>query len=72
MYLPRTRGISSTDLRAKRNGLIRLGVVGYGRIANRFIPESKFVSGVSVNGVFGPHENSLKNSLSDMNYLFTL
>ena len=58
VYLERTKGISSTELRDRRHPLIRLGVVGSGRIANRFIPESKFVSGVTVEGVFNPHLDS--------------
>jgi len=60
VYLERTKGISSTQLRAKKNGIIKLGIVGYGRIANRFVPESKFVSGINVEGVFGPNQNSLE------------
>lgn len=60
VYLERTKGISSTQLRAKKNGIVKLGIVGYGRIANRFIPESKFVSGVNVEGVFGPNQHSLE------------
>lgn len=59
VYLERTKGISSTQLRTEGNGIIKLGIVGYGRIANRFIPESKFVSGINVEGVFGPNEESL-------------
>lgn len=58
VYLERTRGISSTELRDRQHPQIRLGVVGCGRIANRFIPESKFVSGVTVEGVFNPHKAS--------------
>lgn len=58
VYLERTKGISSSELRDRQHPLIRLGVVGSGRIANRFIPESKFVSGVTVEGVFNPHEDS--------------
>ncbi|SMP67510.1 Gfo/Idh/MocA family oxidoreductase [Anoxynatronum buryatiense] len=58
VYLERTKGISSTDLRARQNGIIRLGVAGYGRIANRFIPESKYVSGINVEGVFGRDESA--------------
>lgn len=53
VYLPRTKGISSTQLRAEKSIIIKLGVVGYGRIAQRFIKESKFVSGVNIEGVFG-------------------
>lgn len=54
VYLDRTKGISSTDLRAERNGTIRIGVIGSGRIASRFVPESRFVSGVSVDMVYSP------------------
>lgn len=60
VYLERTKGVSSTQLRAENNGILKLGVIGYGRIANRFIVESKYVSGVNVEGVFGPNPDSLK------------
>lgn len=36
-------------------------MVGYGRIANRFVKESKFVSGVNIEGVFGRQLDKLKN-----------
>lgn len=61
IYLQRTKGISSTQLREFKNDVIKLGVVGSGRIANRFIPESKYVSGVNVQGVFGRNLESVKN-----------
>ena len=51
VYLERTKGISSTGLREAR-GVIRLGVVGAGRIARRFVREARFVSGVSVEAVW--------------------
>jgi choline-phosphate cytidylyltransferase len=50
VYLDRTRGVSSTQLR-NEEGMIRLGVVGAGRIAHRFVQEARFVSGVSIEGV---------------------
>lgn len=59
-YLERTKGVSSTELRKENNGIVKLGIIGYGRIANRFIHESKYVSGVNVEGVFGLNESSLK------------
>jgi len=49
-YLERTKGVSSTELRLIKNKVVRLGIVGVGRIANIFIPESKYVSGVEVVG----------------------
>lgn len=63
-YLERTKGISSTKLRKKNNGIIKLGIIGYGRIANRFIPESKYVSGVNVVAVYGPNKYSLKKFIN--------
>lgn len=61
VYLERTKGVSSTQKRAENHGIIKLGIIGYGRIAHRFIYESKFVSGVNVEGVYGPHEDRLKS-----------
>ena len=52
LYLERTRGVSSTELRATKSGVTRIGVVGAGRIANRFVDESRFVSSVSVEHVY--------------------
>ncbi|MBQ3944070.1 MAG: adenylyltransferase/cytidyltransferase family protein, partial [Alphaproteobacteria bacterium] len=52
VYLPRTEGISSTMLREESQLVVRVGVVGCGRIASRFVPESQFVSGVCVSGVY--------------------
>lgn len=60
VYLERTKGISSTQLRGEIHKIINLGVIGSGRIANRFIPESKYVSGINVNGNFNPNINSAK------------
>ncbi len=58
VYLERTKGISSTMLRNESRKIINIGVVGSGRIANRFVPESKYVSGVNLIGVFNPHKDS--------------
>jgi len=54
VYLPRTQGVSSTMLRAESQDVFRIGVVGSGRIANRFVPETKVVNGVEVVTVFDP------------------
>ncbi|AQP48788.1 glycerol-3-phosphate cytidylyltransferase [Tessaracoccus aquimaris] len=51
VYLERTKGVSSTGLR-EAGGVIRMGVVGAGRIARRFVSEARFVSGVSVEAVW--------------------
>lgn len=54
VYLPRTEGVSSTMLRAKNQDVFKLGIVGSGRIAERFIPETKVVNGVNAVAVFNP------------------
>ncbi len=58
VYLPRTRGVSSTLLRKESQEVFKVGVVGSGRIANRFVPETKVVNGVEVISVFDPNKKS--------------
>lgn len=58
VYLPRTEGISSTMLREQSQNVFRVGVIGSGRIAKRFIPEAKVVNGIEVTSVYDPNEAS--------------
>ena len=58
VYLPRTQGVSSTMLRAESQDVFRVGIVGSGRIANRFIPEAKVVNGVEVVSVYDPNKEN--------------
>lgn len=60
VYLDRTKGVSSTQLRNENSGVIRLGVIGSGRIAARFVAEARFVSGVSVEAVHSRRPDSAK------------
>lgn len=55
VYLPRTEGISSTQLRAESQDNYRIGIIGSGRIANRFVPETKVVNGAEVVAVLNPN-----------------
>ena len=57
VYLPRTEGISSTMLRAESQDIYRIGVIGSGRIANRFVPETKVVNGAQVVAVLNPDKD---------------
>ena len=52
VYLPRTEGISSTMLRNDSQETINVGIIGCGRVANRFPSEADVVSGVSITSVF--------------------
>ena len=53
VYLPRTEGISSTQLRNGRPA-VRLGIIGTGSIARRFVPEAQFVNSLEVCAAFNP------------------
>lgn len=57
VYLPRTKDVSSTMKRSDRSPVVQIGIVGTGRVAQRFPSEIKLVSGANAIGVFNPHGN---------------
>ena len=59
-YLPRTKGISSTELRRDNFDLIKLGIVGLGRDTEAFISEAKHVDNLKINRIFSPDLPALK------------
>ena len=61
VYLERTKGISSTQLRNEGAGILRIGVAGTGRIAHRFVDEARFVSGVDVEGAWSRDAGNVKD-----------
>lgn len=58
VYLPRTAGISSTELRDKLHNVVRIGIIGTGRIAPRFLKETSYVSGIEVVNAYNPEKDS--------------
>lgn len=58
VYLERTKNVSSTMIRKEKFPIIRIGVIGTGRIAPRFISESKYVSGIEVECAYNPEVDS--------------
>lgn len=63
VYLERTEGISSTQLR--NEDTVRLGIIGTGRIANRFFPEVQHVNGVRVTAVYNPANPTEADAFAD-------
>lgn len=59
VYLKRTEGVSSSDIRSK-NRSINLGLVGEGNILKKFFDESKFVNGIKVNAILADNEKEEK------------
>lgn len=52
VYLPRTEGISSTMLREQSQDEKKIGIIGCGRTAQKFVKEASFVSGVQIISVY--------------------
>ena len=58
VYLDRTPGVSSTMLRTSKHSIVRIGIVGTGRMAPRFIAEAKYVSGLTIECAYNPIKES--------------
>lgn len=65
VYLERTKGISSTLLRNDKNKILKLGIIGTGRIARRFVKESKYVSGIDIEAVMSRNIENCKKFSED-------
>lgn len=60
VYLDRTEGVSSSEIREQKRA-VHLGVVGEGLFLNKIIDESKYVNGLQVNAVLSKREEVVKN-----------
>ena len=52
VYLPRTEGISSTMLRDNSQEIVKVGILGCGRVAKRFPSEAAVVNGVDIHAAY--------------------
>lgn len=50
IYLDRTKGVSSSDIRSEKRN-VKLGLLGDGIVLKKFYNESKFVNGIEVNNI---------------------
>lgn len=62
VYLERTKGISSTEIRS-HNRELRIGIVGESNLVNKFQTECKFVNGITVSCVYAESDEILNDSL---------
>jgi len=76
VYLPRTKGISSTQLRSEKIKNINIGIAGINTDSTRFIKESSYVKSMDIKSIFvdqntdeisNNKELYPKNSYSDYN-----
>ena len=71
VYLERTEGISSSELRSKDKP-VRIGVVGDENELNlmdKFVSECRFVNGISVEGVCFPNKEQLSQCLGHLPFV---
>jgi len=69
IYLERTKGVFSSDLRSEKRG-INLGLVGEGNVLKKFYDESKFVNGIEVNAIL-VHNQIEKESYKNQELMLT-
>lgn len=62
VYLDRTKGVSSSDIRSLKRELT-IGLVGESNIVNKFADECSFVNGITVAGICTQNINCLSQTL---------
>ena len=62
VYLERTEGVSSTEIRAEKR-FLRLGLVGESPILGKIAHESGFVNGMEIGGVYTINDSCLPDKL---------
>lgn len=65
VYLPRTEGVSSSEVRAEKRK-VRIGLVGKEVFITKFVNECKFVNGIEVVGIYA----SKKDTDPEVAYLY--
>lgn len=65
VYLDRTVGVSSSELRAGKQEL-RIGLVGESAVLNKFASECRFVNGITVTGVCTQDDSDLSEELNKL------
>lgn len=65
VYLERTKGVSSSELRNEKRNL-RLGLVGESDILKKIANESSYVNGIQISGVYSEDKETVKSLLEDV------
>lgn len=62
VYLERTEGVSSSEIRAEKR-VLRIGLVGNSMLLNKFEKESQYVNGITISGVCTTDASDLSDEL---------
>ncbi|MBR1443563.1 MAG: adenylyltransferase/cytidyltransferase family protein [Firmicutes bacterium] len=68
IYLPRTQGISSTDIRSSE-ATFKIGMTGYSSFLNKFYKESTFVNAVDVIGLYSKDTTKLSKIKDELEFI---
>ena len=60
VYLPRTEGVSSSEIREHIRS-VRVGVVGDSQFINKFVRESRYVNGMCISGIYTAKPEIVEN-----------
>ncbi len=70
VYLERTEGISSSEIRSKERE-ISLGLIGESQVLNKIINESKFVNGIKISGIYALNTKRINQENLDSYKLYS-
>lgn len=65
VYLDRTQGVSSSEIRAEKR-VLRIGLIGESAILNKFASECHYVNGVTITGVCSLNDEDLSDELKGL------
>lgn len=68
VYLPRTKGISSTEIRSTQK-MIKLGAIGYANLVNKYFNEVNYVNGMELTGIC-TDENKKRDYVKNSSLVF--
>lgn len=68
VYLPRTEGVSSSEIRSS-SSKVKLGLVGYSSFLNKFYNESKYVNAIDVVGLCSSDFSKLTEIAGELGFI---
>ena len=69
VYLDRTEGVSSSEIRAEKR-VLKIGIIGNSSIINKFEKESQYVNGVTISGICTTDDYDISDEIKNK-YLIT-
>lgn len=61
VYLERTQGVSSSEIRGEKNH-VKIGLAGGTNILSKYLAECRFVNGINVEGIYSEDEKCIKDA----------